>query len=295
MPRPVARVRSLSHRLADGNGTLSSNPTPFGAFGTIGGGQVIGCRADAKPRTQLHRLIEVQSDGPIPIDDKLIVADLPTQRIVRSFRPCGNVTLQARLHREAGEPRCTATSRSGWKVARCRTTSFLPHRQRQWLAGADGRHLAFRNLTGRNDKRRHRRPRAPDREWLRRKAAALQFTARDVPLADELRQRCPGPQRLGPTCGPAATSTISWWASTTRPRARSVDRRGWREWQPAGAEGRTISLEPACSLRLDNLDRWIPVSRRANAAHPTAGRAWPIEPVGRGNVRCFLKGAAGWI
>jgi hypothetical protein len=249
------------YRLADGSGTIVVKPDFLSVrLRTIGGGQIIGCRADVRnPGRNFTGWIEVQSDGPIPIDDKLIAAlDLPTQRIVRSFRPRGSVTFQARLHREAGEPalhRHVTVRLEGCTVQHDKfpypidnVSGSLELTDDTWL---------FRNLTGRNDSADIAGHGAWTANERGEKQLALQFTARDVPLADELRQALPpGPQRLWSNLRPRGyidhlVVGLSYAAATKK---WSIDVAG-EKWQPvAGAEGRTISLEPAWfPYALDNL------------------------------------------
>jgi len=249
------------YRLADGTGTIVLKPDFLSVrLRSIGGGQIIGCRADVRnPGRDFTGWIEVQSEGPIPIDDKLVVAlDLPAQRIVRAFRPRGSVTFQARLHREEGDANLHRHVTVGLQNCTVQHEKFpypidnvsgsLELTDDTWL---------FRNLTGHNDSADiagHGRWAANERG---EKELVLQFTARDVPLADELRQALPpGPNRLWGNLRPRGyidhlVVGLSYAATTKK---WSIDVAG-EKWQPArGAEGRSISLEPAWfPYALDNL------------------------------------------
>jgi uncharacterized protein YhdP len=249
------------YRLADGSGTIVLKPDSLSVrLRMIGGGQIIGCRADVRnPGSEFTGWIELQSDGPIPIDDKLIAAlDIPTQRIVRGFRPRGSAMFQVRFYREPGET--VLHRRVTVRLANCtvqhdrfpypidNVSGSLELTDDAWQ---------FRNLSGRNDSADiagHGKWEANDQG---QKQLTLQFTARDVPLADELRQALPpGPQRLWANLRPRGyidhlVIGLSYSATTKK---WSIDVAG-EKWQPAhGAEARTISLEPMWfPYSLDNL------------------------------------------
>ena len=249
------------YRVTDGVGTIELKQNELSIrMRAVGGGQVIRCRAEVyEPGEDFSGWIDLQSEGPVPLDEKLIAAmDYRGQKIVRMFSPRGSVSFQARFHRERGEPdvhrKLNLTVHEGsiqyvhFPYPIYDLSGSLQLTDDDWV---------FHNLTGRNDSgyvvgSGHWLDDAPDGHHL-----TLNFTATDVPLEDELRLALsPGVQRL--------------W-SNLRPRG-NIDHLGVQvrynadnhkvslvvqaqKWPPGqSVEGRAISIEPAWfRYRLDNL------------------------------------------
>ena len=227
---------------------------------TSGGGQTVTCRADVRqPGRYFNGWIEVQSEGPVPIDEKMLSAmDTPMQRVVRAFQPRGSASFYVRLERAPGES--TLHRRVRVDLHEC----SIQHEKFAYPIDKVGGQLeltdntwAFRNLTGRNDSAAivgegSWQDTEPDGRQL-----SLQFVATDLPLADELRQALPaGPQRLWTNLRPRGNIdhlTLGLkYGSLTRQWSIEVDA---NKWEPKdNLPGRTISLEPAWfPYRLDNL------------------------------------------
>ncbi len=238
--------------VAGGSGTIVIRPGSASVrLKALGGGRVVRIQAEVQqPGPHFSGWIDVQTEGPIPIDDKLIAAlDLPTQKIVRAFHPRGGAAVRGRFHREPGETRLhrqvlvqlhdCSIQHDRFRYPIDKVAASLELTDDTWL---------FRNLSGRNDSAYI----GGSGSWLdtgsRGRRLTLNFTASDVPLADELRQALPpGIQRL--------------WANL-RPRGNidylqvglqySADEKRWSvevraEKQPVqpNVDARPISLEPA--------------------------------------------------
>lgn len=249
------------YRLHEGTGWIEIKPGGVAVrLRMIGGGQVVQCRADVQePGPDFTGWIEVNSEGAIPLDDKLLAAmEAPAQRIVRAFRPRGAASFQARFHREAGEERMH------------RKLNVLLHEcsiQHDWFAYpidkvSGSLHLTdddwvFRNLCGRNDSASI----VGEGSWMEDARAGrllrLQFTATDLPLAEELRQALsPEVQRLWSNLRPRGNidHLVVGLRYTARDEQLSMDVSA-DKWGPGqNTEGRTLSVEPAWfRYRLDNV------------------------------------------
>lgn len=240
------------YRLTDGTGTILLAPNRLTAqLRLAGGGQFIRCNAEiANPGTQFTGSVNLLSEGPITIDEKLLAAlDPTTQKTVRAFRPRGSAAFAVRLERpNANQP---TRVRMEINLQDC----AIQHERFQYpidrIAGqlllADDK-WQFRELAGRNDTADIR----ANGHWNQRDGAGgqltLQFLARDVPLAAELRQALP-------------PSAQSLWANL-QPRGNidelridlghssasdqwSLDVTAQKFPAQSPSEGRSISLEPA--------------------------------------------------
>jgi hypothetical protein len=249
------------YRLVSGTGTIELEQGHLSAqLRMLAGSQVVHCRAEVdQPGPAFTGWVEVQTAGPIPVDEKLIAALEPKyQRIVRAFHPRGLASIQGRLWRDAAEEaldrKLTITlhdcsiqhDRFAYPIDKVNASLQLT-----------GNDWQFRHLTGRNDSayivgEGSWSSAAPDGNQLR-----LQFTATDVPLADELRQALsPGAQRLWSNLRPRGNIdhlTIGMKYSTTSGKF-GVDVKG-EKWPPGqSVEGRALSIEPTWfRYRMDNL------------------------------------------
>jgi hypothetical protein len=226
----------------------------------VGGGQYVQCRADVlHPGPDFTGWVEVQSEGPLPIDQKLLDAlEQKSQRIVRAFRPQGHISFQGRLQRGASDPQvhrklhvtlhdCTI-QHDKFKYPIDKVNGSLQLTDNDWL---------FRDLSGRNDSAYI----TGEGSWLATPAdgnhLSLTFRATDVPLADELRQALtPGAQRLWTNLRPRGNIdhlVVGMKYNATAQRL-SVDVRG-EKWPPGrNLEGRTLSIEPTwLRYRMDGL------------------------------------------
>jgi hypothetical protein len=166
----------------------------------LAGGQFVQCRADVlHPGPDFTGWIEVQSEGPLPVDKKLIDALEPKfQKIVRAFRPQGNLSFQGRLQRGQQERQVhrklhvtlhdCSVQHDKFAYPIDKVNGSLQLTDNDWL---------FRNLTGRNDSAYITGAGSWRSEPADGNHLSLDFRATDVPLADELRQALtPGAQRL---------------------------------------------------------------------------------------------------
>jgi hypothetical protein len=240
------------YRLTDGSGTIIVAPDALSArLRMVGGGRFVRCTADIHhPGPSFTGRVELQSEGAIAIDDRLLLAmDAPTQRLVRGFRPRGSASFFARFERTS------ATAEIRRQIQIDLLDCSMQHERFPYpidrvcgtLALDDDTWL-FKNLTGQNDSAEI----TGAGSWAASSSAGrqlvLHFAARDVPLADELRAALP-------------VATQQLW-SNLRPRGNvdqlHVDLRyspanqHWSidvqadKWQPQTSdEGRTLSLVPA--------------------------------------------------
>jgi hypothetical protein len=146
------------YRLTDGSGTILVRPdTASAKLRTIGGGQPVYCRADVRdPGPHFVGWIEVQSEGGVPIDEKLLAAmDPATARVVRSFHPRGSASFNARFHRQAGDAIVHRHVEIELQDCSVRHEQFpYPIDRVSGRLEANDDAWTFRNLTGRNDRAR---------------------------------------------------------------------------------------------------------------------------------------------
>ncbi|MEX2173433.1 MAG: AsmA-like C-terminal region-containing protein [Pirellulaceae bacterium] len=255
------KYHRFAYRLAGGTGTIElKNQRLNLRLKLLAGSQPIQCRADClHPGPDFSGWVELQSEAPLPLDEKLLVALEPKmQKIVRAFRPRGNISFQGRLQRAAGEQEVhrklhitlhdCSLQHDKFSYPIDKVNGSLQLTDRDWL---------FRNLTGRNDSASI----VGEGAWLAEAAdgnqLALHFTATDVPLADELRQALsPGAQRLWTNLRPRGNIdhlTIGLKYSALDKRL-ALDVKG-NKWPPGqNVEGRSLSIEPTWfRYRLDSL------------------------------------------
>jgi hypothetical protein len=270
------------YRLTDGAGTIVVAPNRLTAqLRLAGGGQFICCDADVtNPGPQFTGSVKILSEGPVAIDEKLLAAlDPPSQKIVRAFHPRGTVGFSVLLDRV--DPRLSPRVRMELNLQDCaiqherfpypidRLTGLILLSDDKWH---------FRDLIGRNDSAEIRAtgvwtpsslnvgpagPAGPEARstivpggYPPRSTAsqlALQFLARDVPLAAELRQALPpSAQSLWANLQPRGNldlvqvdlgysgQTAQWSLDVTAEKFASDRISG-----QSSNEGRSISLEPA--------------------------------------------------
>jgi hypothetical protein len=285
----------FQYRVTDGVGTIDLKGNELSVrMRAIGGGQVIRCRAEIfDPGENFSGWVELQSEGPVPIDEKLIAAmDYQGQKIVRSFSPRGGVSFHARFHRERGEEevhrKLNLSIHQGFvQYAHFRypidnISGSLQLTDDDWV---------FHNLTGRNDSgyivgSGHWLADAPDGNQL-----TLNFTATDVPLADELRLALsPGVQRLWANLRPRGNidhlGVQIRYSADQKKLSLAVQAQKWPPGQ--NVEGRTISIEPAWfRYRLDNLTGSFSYRDgvvELNDLHAVHGRA-TLEAEGRCDIQ----------
>jgi hypothetical protein len=249
------------YRLAEGKGTIDIQPAAIAArLRMIGGGQTIECRAEVRnPGPAFQGWIEVQSQGPIPIDEKLLAAfDNPTQRIVRAFRPRGAISFQGRLQRDTGDSvlqrklsvelhECSI-QHGGFPYPIDKVSGLLQLTGDDWL---------FRNLRGHNDSAQI----AGSGSWVADPRMGpllqLEFTATDVPLADELRQALsPEAQRLWVNLQPRGNldRLNVGFRYTSRDQRLTVEIAAEKSPPGPGGEAISLSVEPTWfPYRLDNV------------------------------------------
>lgn len=190
----------FNYRLTDGSGVILIKPDWLSArLQLAGGGRPIVCQADIQqPGPQFHGTIEVHSDGPISIDEKLLQAiDMPRQRIVRAFRPRGQASFVARIERPSSQSPIQRQLEIKLHDCSLEHEKFAyPIDRVTGRLRLDNNSWQFLELAGRNDSAviTGQGSWTPGAEGGQ---LALDFQARDVPLADELKRAlAPSTQRL---------------------------------------------------------------------------------------------------
>jgi hypothetical protein len=240
------------YRLTDGTGTIVLAPSRLTAqLRLAGGGQFIRCEADiTNPGSQCTGAVKILSEGPISIDEKLLAAlDPPTQKIVRAFRPRGSTGLAVLLDRN--DPRQRPRVRMEINLQDCaiqherfpypidRITGLMLLTDDKWQ---------FRDLTGRNDSAEIRANGVWNPHGSSGNQLAVQFLARDVPLAAELRQALPpSAQSLWANLQPRGNiDELQVDLGYAAPSGQwSLDVTAQKFPAQSPNEGRSISLEPA--------------------------------------------------
>ena len=250
------------YRMVGGTGTIELKQGHLSAkLRLLSGSQVVHCRAEVdRPGPAFTGWVEVQTEGPMSVDERLISAlEQKYQRIVRAFRPRGLASIHGRLWREPDETtlqrRLTITlhdcsiqhDRFAYPIDRVNGSLLLT-----------GNDWQFRHLTGRNDSAYI----VGEGTWTSAAADGnqlqLQFTATDVPLADELRQALgQGAQRLWSNLRPRGNIDhlrvgMKYSVATGK---FAVEVKG-EKWPPGqNAESRAaLSIEPTWfRYRMDNL------------------------------------------
>jgi hypothetical protein len=255
------QYEAFPYRTTDGVGSLALKPDALSVrLRMIGGGQTIHCRAELQnPGPEFTGWIEVQSEGAVAIDDKLLAAmDPAAQRVVRAFHPRGAAKIQARFYRDAAEAELHRKVTINLAECSIRHDSFrYPIDRVGGLLLLEDDAWTFRNLSGKNDSATI----VGEGSWCddpqEGRLLRLQFAATDVPLAEELRQGLsPQMQRLWANLQPRGnldhlTVGLSYGE---RSQQLSLDISA-QKWPPRqGSEGRTISIEPGWfRYRLENL------------------------------------------
>ncbi len=249
------------YRIQEGTGTITwKNDKLDVRLRSVGGGQVVRCRADImKPGPDFTGWIDIVTEGPIPIDEKLFAAvDSKTHRLLRSFSPRGSASVQAHFIRNPGDPVVHRTAQidlhevsiqyDKFRYPIDKITGSLQMTDGDWV---------FHNLSGRNDSGYI----VGQGTWLANpedgNELTLQFTGTDLQLEDELRLALPpGAQRLWTNLHPRGNidHLVVRLKYGLRTRAVSLEVEA-QKWPPGqNLEGRSISIEPAwLPYRLDNL------------------------------------------
>ncbi len=249
------------YRLVGGTGTISLRQGHLSAkLRMLTGSQVVYCRAEVdRPGPAFTGWIDIQSQGPVSVDEKLLTAlEAKYQRIVRAFHPRGQASIQGQLWREPGHAAVQRKLFITLHDCSIQHDRFAyPIDKVNGSLQLTGNDWQFRHLTGSNDSANivgegAWLATAPDGNQLR-----LQFTATDVPLADELRQALsPGAQRLWSNLRPRGNIDHLAIGMKYSPATGKfgVDVKG-KKWPPEqNAEGRVLSIEPAWfRYRMDNL------------------------------------------
>lgn len=249
------------YRVTDGTGTIELKQNTLTArLRTIGGGTVIHVRASIhQPGPNFTGWVNLESQGPLPIDEKLIAAlDSKSQRLVRLFQPRGGVSFQARFQREGGDDVVHRTLTLDLDECSIEYEKFrYPIDKLSGSLQLTDDDWVFKKLEGRNDSgyilgSGTWLADAPDGNQLK-----LTFTATDVPLEDELRRALsPALQRLWGNLRPRGNIDhlrvqLKYNADDEK-LALDVEAQKWPPGQ--NVEGRSISIEPAWfRYRLDNL------------------------------------------
>ena len=244
-----------------GTGTITLRDDRLGVrLRLVAGGQYVQCRADVHhPGPDFTGWVELQSEGPLPIDPKLLEALEPKfQRIVRAFHPRGSISFQGRLQRGTSDQQIhrqlqitlheCSIQHERFDYPIDKVSGSLQLTDNDWL---------FRDLAGRNDSAYI----TGEGTWLSHPGdgnhLSLTFRATDVPLADELRQALtPGAQRLWTNLRPRGNIdhlVVGMKYNATEQRL-SVDVKG-EKWPPGrNVEGRALSIEPTwLRYRMDGL------------------------------------------
>lgn len=250
--RPIALCYAgFPYPLREGRGTICLHPERARVdLRFMGGGQPVRCRAElSQPGADFSGWIEVEGEGGLPIDERLLGA-LPAdaQRVVRAFRPRGSVQFSARFDRPAPGARLQRQMRILLEDCTIQHEQFpYPIDQVRGLLVLQGEDWFFRNLSGRNDSAQI----VGEGSWVGQgpqRQLTLQLTAREVPLADELaRALPPRAQRLWAALRPRGhlehLRVLVRHVAPLGPWSVEV----WAEQSPTAANegGRTIALEPA--------------------------------------------------
>ena len=267
-PHLTARCRDLSveyarfpYRLVGGAGKIELRHDRLTAgLWMLAGSQVVHCRADVqRPGPDFAGWVEVNSERPLMINEQLLEALEPRfQSVVRAFHPRGELSFFGRLERRVGETVIHRNLRLTLHDCSVQHDRFsYPIDKVNGLLELTDSDWAFTNLSGRNDSayivgRGSWRAAPADGNQL-----SLDFTATDVPLADELRVALePGAQRLWANLRPRGNidHLVVGMKFNAVANALSVEVKA-DKWAPGqNLEGRTISIEPAAfRYRLDNL------------------------------------------
>lgn len=250
------------YRLTDGQGEIRLKDDQLSTRLTAsGGGRIVVVKAEIRqPGPFYTGWIELQSDGgPLPIDENLVSALPPgAQTVVRAFHPRGGVSFHGSLLRDQGDAppiRRLSVQLHDCSIQHDKFSYPIDH-----VNGSlhlDGDNWVFQNLTGRNDSafivgQGTWRPAAAEGDAL-----ALQFTASDVPLVDELRLAlAPAARRLWENLRPRGVIDHLAVRLKYNPSSRKTTLElDGQKWPPdRNAEGRTLSVEPSWApYRMDNL------------------------------------------
>jgi len=262
---------AFPYRLTDGSGAIVLKPDFLSArLRLIGGSRPIDCRADIQqPGPDFRGWIELESDGGIPIDEKLEAAlDPKTRAVVWSFRPQGQVSLFGRLERLPPDGTMRRQLRLTLHdcslqyerfpypidkingiidVAWASCPSCMAEASRPGRPCHDGPRWEFRDLHGRNSTAEitcsgHWQGGEQNHDLL------LGFAARSVPLDDELRGALPpSAQRLWSNLRPSGH--LDDLAVTLRYRSGehpwNVEVQAAKQPPRPGTDSQPIALEPA--------------------------------------------------
>jgi hypothetical protein len=248
------------YRVTDGTGTIIVKPQSCSTDVRLaGGGSFIRCRAEVRNLgPQFTGWIRLQSDGPVAIDEKLLAAmDSPSQRVVRGFQPRGSASFLAHFQRDV--PTDLLHRHLEIRLHDCSIEHErfpYPIDRVSGTLEADDETWVFNDLLGRNDSAEIKGQGSWRDDGRGGRRLVLNFAARSVPLADELRQALPrSVQSLWSNLHPRgnldgvvfdlsyATATQQWSIDLTAQKGQPQS--GPTGLLPASVdEGRSISLQP---------------------------------------------------
>jgi len=237
------------YRMTDGRGQLQFKDGLLTTdnFQAMARDQVVRFRAQVRnPGPEFRGVVEVESNGPVPIDEKMIAALEPkNQNIVRLFRPRGAATIWGRFERK---PDGQFDRRIQIGLADC----SIEHEQFPYPLEQVSGNLIYTNGQWRFAELRGVKDTAyvvGQGAWNQTDVGELsmRFEATDVPLDDKLRRALkPGAQRLWGNLRPRGSIdhlTIDMRYESNS-RNFGLDVRA-QKWAPqANLEGRSISFQP---------------------------------------------------
>jgi hypothetical protein len=183
------------YRVTDGVGVIVVKPQSCTTdLRLAGGGSFVRCRADVRNLgPQFTGWIQLQSDGPVAIDEKLLAAmDGASQHIVRGFQPRGSASFFARFHRDIPDDPLHRNLEIRLHDCSIEHERFTyPIDRVSGTLTAEDETWFFQNLLGRNDCAEITGEGSWRDDGRDGRRLALNFLARNVPLADELRQALP--------------------------------------------------------------------------------------------------------
>jgi hypothetical protein len=255
------RYHRFSYPLTGGTGSIELKDDRLVVrLRMLAGSQYVQCRADVQhPGSNFRGWVEMHSEGDLPVDEALLTALEPRfQKVVRPFHPRGNISLSGRLQRGLADEEVQKTLRITMHDCSIQHDKFsYPIDKIGGTLQLTNQNWMFRNLVGRNDSAYITgegtwRDSPTDGRHL-----DLEFKARDVPLADELRLALsPEVQRLWANLRPRGnidqlTVRLGYYAADKR---MAVDVTGAKWPAEQNQEGRTLSIEPSWfRYRLENL------------------------------------------
>jgi hypothetical protein len=255
------RYHRFPYPLTSGTGSIElKNDRLVARLRMLAGSQYVQCRADVQhPGPDFQGWVELHSEGPLPVDEALLTALEPRfQKVVRPFHPRGNISLSGRLQRGLADEEVQKSLRITMHECSIQHDKFsYPIDKIGGTLQLTNQNWMFRNLVGRNDSAYI----TGEGTWrdspVDGRHLDLEFKARDVPLADELRLALsPEVQRLWANLRPRGnidqlTVRLGYYRDDRR---MAVDVNGAKWPAQQNQEGRALSIEPSWfRYRLENL------------------------------------------